>query len=308
MTRVATFQNTQSALLNLQRAQAREAEASREVATEKKADDLRGFGGAAEGVAALRSVHARVAGWTEQAEQLAGRLEVQDLHLTRVMDGAAEARAAIGNALATDRGEGLMTALAAAFGTAAAGLNAEHEGKPLFAGGRVEERPFAADRLSDLTAVPDVAELFTNDRLKSATRLGEATVVRTGELADEVGTELMAVFRRVQAFAEGPDGAFGHPLTDAQKSFLQTELGNFAAAQEGLIQTVARNGSAQRRVDDILAELDDRDLALTTLTAERTEVDRAEAVTKLQAAQTAVEASARVLAALKGSSLLELLR
>jgi len=42
--------------------------------------------------------------------------------------------------------------------------------------------------------------------------------------------------------------------------------------------------------------------------ADKTQVDMAEAITRLQLSQTAVQASAQVLATLRSSSLLELLR
>lgn len=307
MTRVSTFQSNQSALLNLQRAQNRQASAGEQVSTGMKATDLRGFGRTAESVAALKSVSARVEGWIDQGELLSGRLGMQDIMLNRTSEAAANAAEAIGQALASDRGETFMTSMAAAFSQAAEALNAKHEGKYLFAGARLEEAPLNADALSDLTFVP-AADLFRNDQLKASTRLGEGSVIQTGELADEIGQELMDVFRRVQAFAEGPDGNFTHPLTAAQKTFLQTELPNFRKAGAGVTEITARNGAVERRVEDTMKDLKNRSTSLKVLIGDRTEVDMAEAISNLQAADIAVQASAQVFATLRGSSLLDLLR
>ena len=68
MSRVGTFHGQQSALLNLQRAQSREAAAGEAVSTQRKASDLKGFGREAENVTALKSVQARVVNWQAQAD------------------------------------------------------------------------------------------------------------------------------------------------------------------------------------------------------------------------------------------------
>lgn len=306
MTRVATFQNNQSALLNLQRAQSQETNAANAVSSGKKAHDLKGFGRAAESIAALKTVQSKVEGWLGQGAELEGRLEFQDIMLNRTGEAAEDARLAIGDALAFDRGEGLMAAMEAAFSKAAESLNAKHDGRFLFAGARLEETPFAADRLSDLTAAADLDDLFKNDALKATSRLGESTVVQTGELASEIGTELMTVFQRVQAFVEA-NGAFGHPLTAAQKTFLQSEFRSFADAGSGVTAVAARNGAVQRRVDDALTDLGSRKTSVKVLIGDRTDKNIAEAISELQAAQVAVQASAKVFASLRGSSLLDLL-
>lgn len=308
MTRVATFNLQQSALLNLQRSQGREVAAAQSVSTGRIANDLKGFGRAAESVTALRTVDARVSAWQEQASALAGKLEVQDAHLAEVQDAAVEARLAVQEALGMGRGDGLATRIAAAFQKAANALNGKHQGEFLFAGARLEETPFTADEMSDLTAVPATADLFHNDGLKSATRLDDAVVVQTGELASDIGGPLMEQFRRFQAFVEGPGGAFGKYLTDAQRVFLETELGGFTDAAAGVTQVMVRTGAAQKKVEDAQATLDDRALAIKGLLGDRTEVDLARAVTELNQAQLAVQATAKVFSTLKGSSLLELLR
>lgn len=307
MTRVTTFQAQQSALLNLQRAQSREAVAGEQVTTGRKGDDLKAFGGDAAGVKALRTVQARVEGWRAAADAAAARLETQDLMLNRALESAGDARQAITEALANDSGDLLMATLEAAFAKGADALNAEHDGQPLFAGARTDATPFAARTLSDLTAVADPATLFANDSVKSATRVGERTVVQTGELASEIGGGLVEAFRSVQAYVEA-NGPLGKPLTEGQKTFLTGAIGDFRSAQDGLTQVVARNGAIQGRVDDVAVGLSDRALSIEGLLGDRTNIDPAEAVSRLQQAGIAVQASAQVFATLRNTSLLDLLR
>lgn len=310
MTRVATYQNSQSALLNLQRAQAREHAAGQQVSTGLKGNDLKAYGRDAENVTALKSVQTRVNGWLETAELTAGRLQMQDVYLNRGLEAATDARTAIEEALASDRGEGLAQAIRNAFGKAVTALNAKHEGKVLFGGARLEETPFEAQVMSDLTApgVTAAADLFNDDALKATVRVGEGAPLQIGERASEFGGQLMEDFRRFQQFLEGPDGNFGHPLTTAQKSFLQGEIAAYKTDQTTFINAVSRNGAAQTALDDAIVDLTGRAGALKGLIADRTEVDVAQAISELETARTAVQATAQVFSTLKGSSLLELLR
>jgi flagellar hook-associated protein 3 FlgL len=305
MTRVTTFSAQQSALLNLQRAQSREATYGAQVSSGRQGDDLKAYGAGARGIAALKTVSARIAGWSEQGAFAQGRLETQDLMLGRVAEAAGEARRAVLDGLSLETSLGLMDKLEAAFGKAAQALNAQHDGRPLF-GGASSETPFAARTLADLTAAPDAAALFRNDQVRAAVRLGETTVVETGVLADEAGAPLAAAYRELQAFVEA-DGGFSTPLTEPQKAALRTFADQLAAAESGVTTLTARNGLVSKQVETELESLSARAISLENLLGARTDVDPAEAVTKLQQAQLVVQASAQVFASLRGSTLVDLL-
>ena len=68
MTRVATFGNYQSALLNLMNTQIRSAEAQERVSTQKNATDLTGFGRKSETLTALKGSQSRIQGFIDTAE------------------------------------------------------------------------------------------------------------------------------------------------------------------------------------------------------------------------------------------------
>ena len=88
MTRVATNANFQSALLDLQRAQARGQDAQTRISTQKNATDLKGFGRGSETLTALRSMSSRIAGVINTGETVKARLETQALALDRNADAA----------------------------------------------------------------------------------------------------------------------------------------------------------------------------------------------------------------------------
>ena len=77
MTRVATFGNYQSALLDLMKAQTRAADAQERVATQKNATDLTGFGRQSETLTALKGAQSRIVGFMDTAKAVSARLTTQ---------------------------------------------------------------------------------------------------------------------------------------------------------------------------------------------------------------------------------------
>jgi len=305
MTRVSTAEGWHSALLNLMNAQTRQFEAQNRVSSEKVATDLKGYGRTAETLTAFKSSQARLNAFVANGEAVSSRLTSQDLGLTTLADAADGARQAINDALASGRGDAVMLDLGGRLQSAIDALNAKHEGRFLFAGGRTDQKPVDADTLADLTAAPAIADLFDNDALKAASRLDDFTVVETGFLADELGEDLLTAFRAVQAFHEATP--FGGQLTDAQRTFLEGIVGSFKDAHESVTNAAAKNGSLQRRVDTHVKSQQEQAGALEELISKRTDVDMAEAITRLQQAQLSVQASAQVIGQLRGLSLLDIL-
>src|SRR5690606_19101152 len=115
MTRVSTFGNYQSALLDLMSAQTRALDAQRRVSTQKVADDLTGFGRGSETLTALKSMQSRIKGFIDVGETVAARLTTQDLAFERIADSATSARQAVAEALAAGRADGLMLELQGQF-------------------------------------------------------------------------------------------------------------------------------------------------------------------------------------------------
>ena len=79
MTRVSTYGNYQSALLDLMSAQSRAEIAQKKVNTQKNATDLIGFGRGSETVSALKSSQTRIQSFIDTNKTVAARLETQDL-------------------------------------------------------------------------------------------------------------------------------------------------------------------------------------------------------------------------------------
>lgn len=304
LSRVSTAFAFATAGADLMRAQARQIEAQNHVSSSKKAVDLQGFGRSSETIIAARTVQSRAANFVDQHKLLEGELSAQDLALLRVSDAAEQANGLILHAISSGQAESLVKTLDSLFSQASDALNWKHEGRYLFAGAQVDVPPVAVDSLAELVAAPSTASVFRNDDTQTESRLNESSTLRTGFLASTVATELFDILKSVQQFHTGPSGPLTGRLTDVQIDFLKTKVAELAPAQERLLDRVAENGLMQQRVADAKNSQQRRVDQLTAFIGEITDVDVAEAYTRLTQAQLAVQASSQALRALQGSSLL----
>lgn len=309
MNRVSTAGNYQSALLNLMASQNQLADGQNRLSTQKVATDMEGFGRGAESLTALKASQSRLQGFIDTGTVVADRLESQDLALNQVGDAVGGARATIAGALATENINTLMLELQGQFQSVQNGLNTQHQGNYLFAGSDTTKAPVSVSTMAELAAAPSVASTFTNDNLPQTSRLGEATTVRTGYLASDVGTTIFQIFKDIQAYSDDPTTG---PLTgkpnDAQKAFLTAQISRLDAASASTIDVIARNGSLAKQVETTNASHVAQESQLDEMVHTKTDADLAKAVTDIQLAQLAVQASAQVITQLKDVSLLNYLR
>lgn len=307
MTRVSTGSNFSVMTSNLMRAQLRQNAIGEQVSSQKVANDLKGYAKNAEVLTAMRSAQAKINGLIDQTKQVSNRLDLQEIGIEKVATAVKGGATAVTNALAAGNADTLMQQLQAAFADAAQGLNTKSNGRYVFAGARTDTPPTNATRLADLTAAPSTADLFKNDQYVTSNRIDENTSVETGILGDTLGTKVFDAFKQVQAYVEG-NGPFSRPLTTPQTQFLQGMIKTFTEAHTDVITTQAKNGLVQKRFETAQVELSDQADTLTGMVGGIVDVDLAQAVTRLEAAQLAVQASAQVFASLQSSSLLNVLK
>lgn len=307
MTRVATFGNYQSALLDLMTAQTRAAEAQERVSTQKNATDLTGFGRQSETLTALKGAQSRIQGFIDTSKAVTARLTTQDLAMTQISDGIAGLRDAVGSVLATDSTGSLMLELEGHFQEIRGGLTMRHQGGYLFSGASTSTMPVTVANLSELAAAPDVASVFQNDTLKTASRVAEGTTLETGFLADELGAEVLGILRDIQTYHTGANGPLTGKVTEAQKAFLTQQLSRLEQAATGVIDKTARTGSLANQVESVTRSHEAQLGSLDELVSDRTDADMAAAITDLQLSQVAIQASAQVISQLRQVSLLNYL-
>ena len=307
MTRVSTGSNYSIMTSNLMRAQLRQNVLGEQVASQKVANDLKGYSRNAEVLTAMRSAQAKIDGLIDQTKLVSNRLDMQDTGIEQVADGVVNGRDAIQNAMAAGGGATLMQELEAAFSKVSQGVNTKSNGRYVFAGALTDTAPTTARTLADLTAAATTADLFKNDTYIVANRIDEQTTVQTGVLGDALATKAFDAFKQVQAYVEA-NGPFGSPMTSGQNDFLQSMVVIFKDAHADTINTQGKNGLVQQRFDKAQVELKDQADTLTGMVGGIVDVDMAEAVTQLEAAQLAVQAAAQVFASLQSSSLLNVLK
>ncbi len=309
MSRVSTTGGYQSALLNLMSAQQQQADASNRISTQKNATDLTGFGRSSETLTALKGAESRVQGFLDTGEVVTARLEAQDLALNQMIDAIGAAREAVGGSLASDSTSTLMLDLESQFQSVSNGLNARHQGGYLFAGADTTNAPVSVATLSDLAAAPSVASTFGNDTIKPVSRIAENTSIETGYLANDLGSTIFQIFRDIKAYNDDPaTGPLNGKPTDAQKAFMTAQLSRLDAAKTATIDVASRNGSLQKRVEQMTVSHQAQKSSLSDLVTDRTDADLAKAVTDLQLSQVAVQAAAQVISQLRDVSLLNYLR
>jgi len=307
MTRVSTSSNFGVMTSNLMLAQVRQNEIGEQVSSQKIASDLKGYAKNAEMLTAMKSAQAKIDGFLDQTKLVSNRLDMQDTGIGQVADAAGDAREAIANALAAGNATTLMEQLQNAFGDAVRGLNTKSNGYYVFSGAKTDTPTTTATSMADLTAAPSTASLFQNDQYVTTNRIDESTTVKTGVLGDALGTDLFDAFKQIQAYVDA-NGAFSGNLTEAQTTFLKGTLSSFDSAQKGLTTAQGKNGLNQSRFEDAQTALQNQSDSLTVMIGGVVDVDMAEAVTRLQAAQLAVQASAQVFSTLQSSSLLNVLK
>jgi flagellar hook-associated protein 3 FlgL len=309
MNRVSTTGTYQSALLNLMNAQTQQNDAQTRVSTQKNATDMAGFGRGAESLTTLKATASRVQSFLDTGTAVAAKLDTQDQALNQIGDGVSAARAAIGSVLASESANVLMLELQGQFQSIQNGLNAEHQGVFLFAGGNTSQPPVSVATMAELTAAPSVASTFTNDTLTPTSRLSEGRSVQTGYLANTLGEGIFQIFRDIQAYNDDPaTGPLTGKPTDAQKTFLIAQLSRLDAVGQSTIEVISRNGSLAKQVETTNASHAGQIESLEGMVNSKTDADLAKALTDLELSQVAVQASAQVLSRLSETSLLNYLR
>ena len=306
-------QNSYTMILNdLLGAQSKELTAEQEVSTGKKGSDLQGFGNQTANLVATNTVKSQVDGLVSSLNNLSVSLNFQQTALGQVSDVAANLKQALTSALASGAGDGVMSQVQSYFSEAAQALNSQYGGDYIFSGGQTQTQPFTATDISQLAATPPaanpaVSSFFQNGNLPPTSRIDTSTSIQTGFLASDVGQQLMQVFQDIQTFQTSSNGNLGGPLTQAQQTFLQNEIGTLNNVVTATTQNTATGGDIQAQVQQATTTQTDRQTTLTNVLGDITDVNMAQAASDLSQAQSAVQASAQVFLALKGMSLLNYL-
>ena len=307
MTRISTASMMDLARGDILRAQRELSDAQKAVSSQRKADDLKGFGGDAQTLVSANRLTARAESYIDASKVVRTRLDLQDAELGRVADSLQELRGKLIEGMAVDNVSSVPGALQSTFEALSASLNVTLGGRYLFGGARDDVPVVVVDGLDDLVGLTGADALQTDPR-RAYVQIDETKRIETNPLPQDFATEAFDILRQLHEFAIGPSGPFDGKPTGAQIAFLSARLQDLDASITEVLNAQGANGRAYQEAERAEETQTARRDLLLAAAGEIADVDLAEAAVRLTLAQNQFQASAQAFTAVRGLSLLEFLR
>jgi flagellar hook-associated protein 3 FlgL len=306
--RVGTAANAQFLLAQIQKAEIAIDTANRQVATGKVADTYAGYGDKTAVMEAARSAAARADANVATAKQAATRLDLQDAQLSQLGELASAVRQTLTKAAADQDATSLMTQMEGYFDQAVEILNSKDANGYIYGGDKNQTPPVTVATLSDLAALPSVANAFANGTIKTTVRTGDTHTVQVGLLASDLGTQLFSLFQQVAQFDAGANGPFDTKTTPQQQSFIESTIPTAMNVAVGVNRESAANGIRYQMVQDTIDQLQATSAVHKSFVSSIQDVDITEALARLNQDNIALQAAFQVTSTLNKLSLLDFLR
>ena len=302
----------QSALLLSQIEQANAAldKTQAQVASGKVSTTYAGLGDKVAVLEAARTAANKATAYQTNTTAAVNQADLQDSQLSDLSDLANQLRSAITTAVANGDGSTLMATAGGIFDQVSQILNTKDaNGNYLYGGDKDDTPPFTATSLSDLASMPSVSSAFANGTQKKSVMVGDGQSVQVGVLASDIGTGLMQTLKDLAGFDAGSTGDFAgsQNLTDAQNSFLTSEIQVSANAASGVNAAAATNGFVYNQLQDAATHQSTLSTMYQGFVSNIENVDMPTAITQLNSDQTALQAAVQVTAQLNQVSLLNYL-
>ncbi len=305
MTRVSSFGNQQVMLTSLMNNQSNVVKGQMQITTGKKEESYSGLASEVSTLLGAKTVFSQNQGYLRAANYVDRFLRTNDIQLENMVSNAQNVRDAMLEAIAQEETFAMDELLGESYAAMVSALNTSIGGVHVFSGGRTDVAPVVGSDISDLVAAASVSDLFRNDQRPPSARIAQNTLMEYGLLADEVGQQIFQALKNVADFSAGPSGPLNGQLNQTQVDFLKAELATMDAAIESLQVLVARNGTRQNNVDGFIKEHENQEVFLEVFISDIEDVNVAEAITRLNSDQVALEASYKITSELVNLSLLD---
>ncbi len=319
MTRVSTYQQSQTLIQHMLSSQKQVTDAQRQVNTGKVADTYQGLYQEATSLAGAKSLVSTLEQHKENAGVILTNLQTYDQMLGSLENAATDLKEAVMGAVNSSSSLGLEATVEGVFDTVLGVLNSADTEGYLFAGSKKGVAPINITSWSDLTtALEPPTDIFTNDTLKRQVRIDENRVLETGLVADELAQDIMTSLQRIALWQNGtipttvpvptgPAGPVTSPLRQEDQDFLIGEIQQLEDLVRGFNEARGVNGLNLKTVTDTQEQLDLQIDQATIFVSNIEDVDAAEAITNLNQANFALESSYNVLSQINRTSLLNFL-
>jgi len=307
MVRVSSFGQQQVLIRGIMDNQLEVFQGQRQISSGKKHDDYQGLAGQTNTVLGSKAFQARVESYQQTINTIRGKLDANDVQVSGMIDAMEQLKESIQTALANNTAEGFSELLDQTFNFISNGLNTNFDGTYLFSGAETGTIPVNVTELSDLAALGSVSDAFDNASVAFEARIADGVDLEFGLLASDLGEDVFQEMLDLYNLDNGVNGPFEGELDGTQFNLLQGQLSSLESAIDGLRQVQVTNGLAFERLEVVDEQHADTVVFLETFVADIEDVDIAEAITKLNNDQLALEASYRAIGSLSQLSLLNFL-
>jgi flagellar hook-associated protein 3 FlgL len=281
-----------------------------QVSSGKVSTTYTGLGDKVSLLAAAQTAQSKADAYQANTTQAVNQADLQDTQMSSLSDLANQLRQAMTTAVANNDGSTLMATAQGIFDQASDILNSKDaNGNYLYGGDKDDTAPLNVTSLSQLAALPDASDAFSNGTLKKSVMVGDGQSVQVGMLASDIGTGLMQTLKDIATFDSGSTGNFAasQNMTDTQSNFLTSELPTAIGAATTVNSAAASNGYTYNQ----LTAASDQQSSMSTMykgfVSSLEDVDMPTAITQLNANQVALQAALQVTAQLNQVTLLNYL-
>ena len=320
MTRVSTFQQSQTLLLEMLNSQVRVDKAQQQVTTGHVAEFYKDIYQDTASLTGAKSLLSRLEQHKNNNAIVQAELSTYDQALGGMESAATDLKEAVMGAVNASSALGFEAAVEGVFDAVVGFMNSQNTEGYLFAGSKKDVAPINISSMADLlTALEPPTDIFTNDNLKRSVRIDENRTIQTGKLADEISLDIMTAVQRIALWQNGtipttapiptgPAGPVTTPLRAEDQAFLIAEISNLETLVRDLNEARGVNGLNQRVMTQTAEALEVQVTQTTIYVSDIEDVDAAQAIVNLNQANFALEASYNVLSQINGTSLLNFLR
>lgn len=311
MVRVSSFGQQQLLIRAIMNNQQEVFEGQRQISTGKKTDEYRGLAGETGTVLGSRSFKARVETYQQTIDTIRGKLDANDVQIEGMLGAMEQLKETIQTSLANGQAEGFSEMLDQTFKFVSNSLNTNFDGTYLFSGAKTGTQPVSVTDLASLDAIVGgggaVADVFENGDVAFEARIADGVDLEFGLLAGDLGEEVFQEMLDLYQFDQGGSGPLQGELDATQFAFLQAQLQSIDTAIDNLRQIHVSNGLSFERLEVVDEQHTDTTVFLEKFIADIEDVDIAEAVTRLNNDQIALEASYQSISSLSQLTLLRFL-
>ena len=319
MTRVSTFQQSQTLIKEMMGNQHKVAEAQRQVSTGHVAAYYKDIHMDVTNLAGSKSLLSRLEQYEANNGKIMSRLAQYDQALAGMENTGGDVLSAVMSAINSSSPQGLTGTIEGAFETVLNFLNSQNTEGYLFGGSNNDEPPVDLATINDLMAAAEPpTDIFRNNDLKATVRIDENRTLEVGMLADEIGLEIMTSLQRLALWANGvvptsapvpvgPSNSFGSPLSQEDQDFLVGEIANLETMIDNIAGFRGENGLNQKTMDDTMESLELQIDQTKVFISNIEDVDAAEAIANLTQRELALAVSYNVLSTINRMSLLNFL-